>query len=264
MPSPAPHTTYFSSPSPLAVCKDRKIHRPSFCKRPEIFGFLAPKRVPGDPKGRIAIFRPIGRHKRGFRPAVISPADGSGFTEAYQQECAKHTSLGIRRANKLHAKLNGESDHSGSDDSQGKCTAAPASRSSSPVRKWVVDSGSAEHIVCKDVLSGQEQSRVYESNPKVLLTANGEVDASNEVNVDVHQIGLNARAIVLNDTPSVLSLGRLCVEQQCEFHWAGGGQPYLLLPDGNRVDLDVVDFVPQLEVRRTFRHSVWGTHAFTP
>ena len=80
----------------------------------------------------------------------------------------------------------------------------------------------------------------------MLQTANGDVDASNEVEVLIHQMGLNTKAIVLNETPPVLSLGKLCTEQGCESHWAGDGALFLLLPTGTLIDLDVVDNVPQL------------------
>jgi hypothetical protein len=94
--------------------------------------------------------------------------------------------------------------------------------------------------------------RVHEGAHKVLQTANGEVDASNEADVFMHQMGLNTKAIVFDETPSVLSLGRLCTEQGCGFQWAGDSIPYLLLPNGTRIDLDVADNAPQLKASTLF------------
>eukprot|EP00959_Pyramimonas_sp_CCMP1952_P178541 3732044-Pyramimonas_sp.AAC.1 len=55
-------------------------------------------------------------------------------------------------------------------------------------------------------------------------------------------------AIVLPETPSVISVGELCVDHGHSFYWQSGNMPYLLLPNGMRVDLTVDDNIPYLNI----------------
>ena len=56
-------------------------------------------------------------------------------------------------------------------------------------------------------------------------------------------------ALVLPDSPALLSLGRLCVEEGCGFVWEPGQKSQLKLPTGRTVCLDVVNRVPVLPMR---------------
>ena len=49
-------------------------------------------------------------------------------------------------------------------------------------------------------------------NPTTVITANGEVRASEEAQVYVHDLDLFVTVQVLGDTPAVLSSGKLCEE----------------------------------------------------
>ena len=45
------------------------------------------------------------------------------------------------------------------------------------------------------------------------MAANGEMSVDTEINIEVSGIGEVENALVMPECPSVLSLGRLCVEQ---------------------------------------------------
>ena len=61
-------------------------------------------------------------------------------------------------------------------------------------------------------------------------------------------MGGTISAIVLPETPAVLSLGRKCLDEGYAFIWKGKEKPYLLTPGDKRVYLDVVNYVPMLAV----------------
>ena len=128
-------------------------------------------------------------------------------------------------------------------------------RSDSPVRSWILDSGSAFDIVSRGVLANSESSSITSGPRRTLQTANGDLDASDEARVEVHQLGHVTDAVVLEESPCVLSLGKL-IEAGHAFHWPKGSDPYLILPDGTHESLDVVDGVPQLRMRSRRSPSV--------
>eukprot|EP00959_Pyramimonas_sp_CCMP1952_P114229 2388342-Pyramimonas_sp.AAC.1 len=48
------------------------------------------------------------------------------------------------------------------------------------------------------------------------------------------------------DTPAVISVGERCMDHGFSFVWPAGQRPYLLLPNGHRVDLVVEGKIPYL------------------
>ena len=51
----------------------------------------------------------------------------------------------------------------------------------------------------------------------MVVTANGEVQTNEEAQVDVHDLGLFATVQLLEETPAVLSLGKLCEEHRYSY-----------------------------------------------
>ena len=51
---------------------------------------------------------------------------------------------------------------------------------------------------------------------------------------------------LLPQSPSIISLGRLCMLDGFSLHWPAGQTPYLIDPSGQRIDLDVDRFVPYI------------------
>ena len=62
----------------------------------------------------------------------------------------------------------------------------------------------------------------------------------------VHSLDEEIRALVPDNTPNVLSLGRRCMEQGYSFTWHAYSRPELVTPNGDRVVLDVRDNIPYL------------------
>ncbi len=54
-------------------------------------------------------------------------------------------------------------------------------------------------------------------------------------------------AHVLDSTPPVISVGRLCIDHKYEFYWPPGSKnPYFITPKGKRIDLTVDDYIPYI------------------
>ena len=53
-----------------------------------------------------------------------------------------------------------------------------------------------------------------------------------------------ADALILKDTPAVLSVGKRCFGQGWTFIWLPFQTPYFLTPTGDKVDMIVDNFVP--------------------
>ena len=98
----------------------------------------------------------------------------------------------------------------------------PAHISKSPEeRKFVVDSGASMHMLDKKDLGSQETLR-RSRTPTLVVTANVEVQTNKEAQVHVHDPGLFVTVQLLEDTPAVPSLGKLCEEHGYSHEWTSG------------------------------------------
>ena len=71
----------------------------------------------------------------------------------------------------------------------------------------------------------------------LVFTANGEVQTNEEATVYVKELGIFLTMKVLEDTPAVLSLGKLCDEHGYTFEWING-------ENGIRIQCNTENFVP--------------------
>ena len=90
-------------------------------------------------------------------------------------------------------------------------------------REFVVDSGASMHMISKKDLSEAEMNTLTKScSPTIVLTANGKVQTHEEAT----DIFLTMK--VLENTPAVLSLGKLCDENGYSYEWINGQKPHLI------------------------------------
>ena len=95
--------------------------------------------------------------------------------------------------------------------SENRCV--PASTLKPEEREFVVDSGASMHMISKKDLSNAETDTLTKSfSPTIVITANGEVQTHEEAIVYVKELGIFLTMKVLENTPAVLSLGKLCDE----------------------------------------------------
>ena len=65
-------------------------------------------------------------------------------------------------------------------------------------------------------------------SPTTVITANGEVQTHEEATVYVKELDIFLTMKVLDDTPAVLSLGKLCDEHGYSYEWINGQKPHLI------------------------------------
>ena len=57
-----------------------------------------------------------------------------------------------------------------------------------------------------------------------------------------------SKAHVLDDTPSVLSMGKRCLEQGFTFAWPSGKEPFMIDKDGLIIKMKVKDHIPYISL----------------
>ena len=80
----------------------------------------------------------------------------------------------------------------------------------------------------------------------ILSTANGNLDADKEVPIKSGSLKSLIEALLLPNTPPVLSVGKLVVEHGYTFYWVPGYAPVVIDPDGMGFELEVRIGVPYL------------------
>ena len=126
--------------------------------------------------------------------------------------------------------------------SENRCL--PASTLKPKEREFVVDSGASMHMISKKDLSDAEMDTLTKScSPTIVITANGEVQTHEEAIVYVKELDVFLTMKVLDNTPAVLSLGKLCDENGYSYKWINGQKPHLI-KDGIRIICNTENFVP--------------------
>ena len=111
-------------------------------------------------------------------------------------------------------------------------------------REFVVDSSASMHMISKKNLSDAEMDTLTKScSPTIVITANGEVQTHEEATVYVKELYIFLTMKVLENTPAVLSLGKLCDENGYSYEWING-QKLHLIENGIRIPCNTENFVP--------------------
>ena len=79
-------------------------------------------------------------------------------------------------------------------------------------------------------------------SPTIVITANEEVQTHEEATVYVKELDIFFTMKVLENTPAVLSLGKLCDENGYSYEWINGQKPHLI-KDGIRIICNTENFV---------------------
>ena len=96
-------------------------------------------------------------------------------------------------------------------------------------RAFVVDSEGSMHMVSRKDFNSAELETVWVStSPTTIVTASGEVLIKEEATVYVRALDLFVTVMLLENTPAVLSLGKLCEEFGYSYHWTSGQKPHLI------------------------------------
>ena len=121
-------------------------------------------------------------------------------------------------------------------------------------RRFILDSGSGH-----DLISARKAERMNlkqrTCDPIMFHTANGSTATQTEAEIDLGTFDMTSQAYVLDDTPSVMSLGKRCMEEGYSFVWPSGKMPFMVTKNGERIDLTIHDNIPYVDL---------GTYECTP
>ena len=127
--------------------------------------------------------------------------------------------------------------------SEHRCLPAPSTLEPEE-REFVVDSGASMHMISKKDLSEAEMDTLTKScSPTIVITANSEVQTQEEAIVYVKELDMFLTMKVFENTPAVLSLGKLCNENGYSYEWINGQKPHLI-KNGIRIICNTENFVP--------------------
>ena len=100
------------------------------------------------------------------------------------------------------------------------------------------------HMISKKDLSEAQMDTLTKScSLTIVITANGEVPTHEERIVCVKQLCIFLIMKVLDNTPAVLSFGKLCDENGYSYEWINGQKPHLI-KNGIRIICNTENFVP--------------------
>ena len=97
-------------------------------------------------------------------------------------------------------------------------------------------------ISIKDLSKAEMDTLTKSCSPTIVITANGEVQTHEEAIVYVKELDIFLTMKVLENTPAVLSLGKLCDENGYSYEWINGQKPHLI-KDGIRIICNTENFV---------------------
>ena len=95
----------------------------------------------------------------------------------------------------------------------------------------------------KDLSDAELDTLTKSCSPTIVISANGEVQTHEEAIVYVKELDIFLTMKVLDNTPAVLSLGKLCDENGYSYEWINGQKPHLI-EDGIRIFCNAENFVP--------------------
>ena len=99
-------------------------------------------------------------------------------------------------------------------------------------------------MISKKELSDAEMDTLTKScSPTIVITANGELQTRVEAIVYVKELDIYLTMKVLDNTPAVLSLGKLCDEHGYSYEWINGQKTHLI-KNGIRIQCNTENFVP--------------------
>ena len=127
--------------------------------------------------------------------------------------------------------------------SENRCLPAPSTLKPEE-SEFVVDSRATMHMISKkDLNSAELETLTTWKIATTVITANGEVQTHEEATVYVKELDILLTMKVLEDTPAVLSLGKLCDEHGYSYEWITGQKPHLI-KNGIRIQCNTENFVP--------------------
>ena len=126
--------------------------------------------------------------------------------------------------------------------------APPSKPLKAGVNAFIIDSGSGQHLIRRSMVASEEHITYCEEG-LLLQTANGIVKSHLKTRVNIKRLGIKVDAWILDNTPLVLSTGKLIEENGCDFQWDHRTKKATLSKDRQKFNLIIQRGVRLLPVR---------------
>ena len=114
-------------------------------------------------------------------------------------------------------------------------------------KKFIMDSGSGHDLISSTRINRMDLP-TYDDKVVNFHTANGVTCSTKRSDIKFEAFNEPAQAHILEDTPSVISMGKRCVDLGYSFIWPSGKTPYMIDSDGNVIEMVVKDYIPYVSV----------------
>ena len=114
-------------------------------------------------------------------------------------------------------------------------------------KRFIMDSGSGH-----DLISAKKIDRMdlptYDDMVVNFHTANGVTSSAKRSDIKFEAFDEPAQAHILEDTPSVMSMGKRCIDLGYSFIWPSGKTPYMIDSNGDIIEMTVRDYIPYINI----------------
>ena len=110
--------------------------------------------------------------------------------------------------------------------------------------KWLMDTGCGHDLIGRAKAKSLGVEIEKDDDEIVFQTANGSTSTSDVAKIVVDELDETVEPHVLDETPTVLSVGRRCMKMGYAFHWMPGKLPFMVTPKQGFVHLQVKDDIP--------------------
>ena len=110
--------------------------------------------------------------------------------------------------------------------------------------KWLMDTGCGHDLIGRAKAKSLGVDIVKDDDKIVFQTAKGSISMSDVAKIVVDELDETAEPHVLDETHTVLSVGRRCMKVGYAFHWMPGKLPFMVTPKQGFVYLQVKDDIP--------------------
>ena len=125
---------------------------------------------------------------------------------------------------------------------------AAAEQYEGPPTRFIMDTGCGHDLISREKAKAMNLTVKEGPDSINFMTANGVTTTSDVAEINVGELPIQTEAHVLENTPSVFSVGKRCMEQGYSFVWPAGELPFLIDHNANKIPLSVHDNIPYVKV----------------
>jgi hypothetical protein len=116
---------------------------------------------------------------------------------------------------------------------------------------WIADTGASYDVAREGLAEFYVWKKVPLPEPIRISTANGPVETQGAVLTRILGMSEDVHALEFGDTPSLLSVGRRCLNEGYSFVWIAGRNPYFVTKEGMILPCKTSCDVPYIETEDT-------------